>query len=357
MLRFATNLELRYRQPNRMEFVDKMLVAAIIAFPIISWIFYGGFLLLQQDPFYFSLNDIFAVETESKLALVLRMILMFAEFEFSRSGTLFLSIILVAASRWQKIVNVLLQNRRIRNIQRIESYIKLQILHIEMSPLLNDAATTAISSLFWGLVFLICFILNGPGTSPLGIYILVASFGVVGIFITIYGFNLLASLLESVVEIVNMCKKDADYEVLRGAVGIQGRKAAKVTQLQAKGLQAIKIQYRPFHNINRNFVANYDQHRQPTSPKMDDIVVIRNTTLSNKDKQIVKELSPFYSSTPGRFGKKTTTTSLLRLPSKMGQLGALYTQTCCGFITPVMMHQQIPQQPLLHLTSTTKTST
>ncbi|CAL8068032.1 unnamed protein product [Orchesella dallaii] len=105
------------------------------------------------------------------------------------------------------------------------------------------------------------------------------------------------------------------------------------------------------------YSANYDQHRQPTSPKMDDIVVIRNTTLSNKDKQIVKELSPFYSSTPGRFGKKTTTTSLLRLPSKMGQLGALYTQTCCGFITPVMMHQQIPQQPLLHLTSTTKTST
>ncbi|CAL8084621.1 unnamed protein product [Orchesella dallaii] len=37
---------------------------------------------------------------------------------------------------------------------------------------------------------------------------------------------------------------------------------------------------------------------------MDDIVVIRNTTLSNKDKQIVKELSPLYSSTPGRIEKQ-----------------------------------------------------
>ncbi|CAL8076909.1 unnamed protein product [Orchesella dallaii] len=49
--------------------------------------------------------------------------------------------------------------------------------------------------------------------------------------------------------------------------------------------------------------APYDQHRQPTSLKMDDIVVIRNTTLSNTDKKIVKGLCPLYSSTPGRITK------------------------------------------------------
>ncbi|CAL8087458.1 unnamed protein product [Orchesella dallaii] len=61
------------------------------------------------------------------------------------------------------------------------------------------------------------------------------------------------------------------------------------------------------HDVKSNLLhahakqkANYDHHRQPTSLKMNDIVVIRNTTLSNKDKKIVKGLCPLYSSTPGR---------------------------------------------------------
>ncbi|CAL8129264.1 unnamed protein product [Orchesella dallaii] len=239
----------------RMETVDKILVGAMFTFSLTSWVFYVGFLVLRQDPFYFVLDDIIGSEAGSTLPLILRMVLMFAEFEFVRSGTLFLSIALVGVSRWQKIVNVLLHNQRVRNAKRVVYYVKFQILHIEMSPLLNDATTIAISSLFWGLVFLICFILNGPASSQLVIYVLMASFGIVGLFLAMFGLNLLASLLENVVEIVNKCKKVAEYEVLQGSVGTQGRQAAKATKLQTKSLQALQIKYKPFHVIDKEFVV------------------------------------------------------------------------------------------------------
>ncbi|CAL8098609.1 unnamed protein product, partial [Orchesella dallaii] len=229
---------------------------------------YFGSLYLKFDPYYFIFNDILVSLYPTKspsdvllestwlrwVVLGIRATLMLTALEACRilmTYGLVLAIDMRSLQRCAQVLTTLVDG--VECVVVMVEYRKMVVVFRSLKSLMDDSVSMFTTFLFWAMVGSCFLIIKAFGKIPHVMYSVVVLF-VVGAFLAAMVFlHIICNLVSDTETIVGWCK----WETGITRCGIQSaekRRKDLALKLEAKSMHPIRVQYKPFLMINREFI-------------------------------------------------------------------------------------------------------
>ncbi|CAL8127985.1 unnamed protein product [Orchesella dallaii] len=255
MLQFKHGLFGRLRESKKEWMFDIMLnFVAFYGMPASAGIYFGS-LYLNFDPYYFILEDLFGKSEDLRWPLFgFRAVVTLAAFETARLILTYPSVVILDIHILQQCVSLLCSpSCRASFTHLMIEYRRMIVVYRKVKPLIDCVLTFGVTSMFWALICTSWLVIKGFGKIPLVMYVLMLFF-VIGLIICgAIMLIIISRLVAGSVQVVEKCR----WEARLTSVMIwskKGRLEAHALRLEADALHPIRIFYKPFLLIDKEFV-------------------------------------------------------------------------------------------------------
>ncbi len=240
----------------------------LLIFGIILMIYAGipVYFILNLDPVHYILST----ATFLSNALVLKNIIMFSGriisfyciIECVRTYTVFLIIVLGGVSSTYSIQAILLCNLSHRPCRYTLLFCRLSLLvHKSVNEAIEIFGGIALSVIFWAVSILIAIIVKKSSEIPAIIFGILLGATSTTLFAVFLCLHVVSSIIKISNEIVLQTKFRSRLAFTK-TNNVKFRTAAKAIWYEAKAATTMKIQYKPFCNIDMSFIMTYVQNIQ-----------------------------------------------------------------------------------------------
>ncbi|CAL8098633.1 unnamed protein product [Orchesella dallaii] len=227
-----------------------------------------GSLYLKFDPYYYIFNDILVslyptkspsdVLGESKVLrwtlLGIRATLTLTAFEAARILVTYGLVVAIDMRSLQgcaQFLSTLVD--RVECIVVMKEYRKMIVVFRSLKGLIDDATSMFITALFWAIGGCSFLIIKGFGKIPHVMYHVMVLFVVVASIIIMVVLHIICDLVSGTETIVGWCNLETDI-TRHGMPSAEKRRNDLALKLEAKSMHPIRMQYKPFLMINRDFM-------------------------------------------------------------------------------------------------------
>ncbi|CAL8098623.1 unnamed protein product [Orchesella dallaii] len=268
LMSYKHSLFHRFNATETDPFFDLMLILiAIYAILGATGTFFGA-LYLRFDPYYYIFNDILVSLYPTKspsdvlhestwlrwALLGIRSSLTLTAFEAARilvTFTLVLAIDVRGLQRCAQVLATLVDGVECAVV--LEEYRKMIVVFRSLKSLIDDALSMFITALFWAIVASSFVIIKSFGKIPHVMYYVMVLFVVGASIICIVLLRIICNLVIGTEAIVGWCKWETGV-TRRGMRSAEKRRNDLALKLEAHSMHPIRMQYKPFLMINRDFL-------------------------------------------------------------------------------------------------------
>ncbi|CAL8127987.1 unnamed protein product [Orchesella dallaii] len=255
MLQFKHELFQRLRNSNEEWMFDIVLnFLALYGIPASAGIYFGS-LYLNFDPYYFILEDLFGKSAEIQWILFgFRAVVTLAAFEVARIILSYTIVVIIDIHILQQCVSLLSSPTcQVSYTHLMKEYRRMIVVYRKVKPMIDGMLSLGTTSLFQALVCSTWLIIKGLDKIPLVMYVLMALFAIGVVVVGGFLLKIISELVAGSVRVVEKCRLEARLTSVM-MWNKQGRLEAHALRLEANALHPIRIFYKPFLLIDREFV-------------------------------------------------------------------------------------------------------
>ncbi|CAL8127989.1 unnamed protein product [Orchesella dallaii] len=255
MLQFKHDLFQRLRKSKEEWIFDVVLnLIVLYGIPASAGIYFGA-LYLNFDVYYFILEDLFEKSADIRWILFgFRAVVTFAAFEVTRIILSSIIVVILDIHLLQQCVCLLSSPTcRVSYTHLMKEYRRMIVVYRKVKPIIDGLLSLGTTSFFQALVCSTWLIIKGFDKIPLVMYVLMALFAVGVVVVGGFLLTIISGLVAGSVQVVEKCRWEARLTSVM-MWSKQGRLEAHALRLEADALHPIRIFYKPFLLIDREFV-------------------------------------------------------------------------------------------------------